>query len=131
MRRMLAALMITGLVAGCAERIVTPVAGNAAVKTYPAHGKQVRVIRSPLPESARYEALAQVKAIEDGYGELATAERRLADEARKLGADAVINVKAWHAPRPTAWASPHAEGLAVKIIDPASVDLDAVTGNWY
>lgn len=129
--RILAVICLTLLFVGCSERQTMPPPGATAVKSYPAHGKQVRIVRSDLPAGSNYEVLAMVKAIEGGYGELATAERKLADDARSLGADAVINVKVWHAPRLGAWAAPHAEGLAVKITRPESVNLDQVPGNWY
>ena len=130
MRRLLGAFLIL-LLAACAENTTTPVAGTEVVKTYPAHDRQVRVIRGELPPGTDYEVLGKVKAIEDGYGELAQAERKIAQSARAIGADAIIQVKVWHAPRAFSWASPHAEGTAVKLRRPESVNLDAVPGNWY
>jgi uncharacterized protein YbjQ (UPF0145 family) len=72
-----------------------------------------------------------VKAIEGWYGATAEAERKIADCARAIGADAVINVKVWHAPRAFTWAAPHAEGMAVKLRQPDSVDLDSLSGYTY
>ena len=129
--RKLASVLFIILVAACAEQTTTPVVGSADVKTYPAHGKPVRIVRGGLPPGTSYEELGQLKAIEDGYGELSKAERRIADSARAIGADAVINVKVWHAPRLSGWAVPHAEGVAVKILKPESVNLDQVPGYWY
>ena len=129
--RVVIALCLALFFVACSERTTAPPPGATAVKSYPAHGKQVRIVRSDLPPGSSYEVLAALKAIEGGYGELATAERKLADDARAIGADAVINVKVWHAPRFGAWAAPHAEGVAVKITKPESVNLDQVPGNWY
>jgi hypothetical protein len=122
---------LIALLAACSERTTTAAPGAEALKTYPAHGRQVRIVRGELPAGAVYEVLGKVKAIEDYYGELSSAERKIADQARSIGADAVINEKAWHAPRAFAWAVPHAEGIAVKITKPESVDLGQVPGWWY
>jgi hypothetical protein len=127
----LASILVLVLVAACAENKTTPMTANGQVKTYPPHGHQVRIVRGELPPGAAYEELAQVKAIEGWYGELAQAERKLAEDARAIGADAVIRVHVWHAPRAFAWAAPHAEGVAVKILKPESVNLDQVPGYWY
>jgi hypothetical protein len=119
------------VLAACAARTTTPAPGSEALKTYPAHAKQVRVVRGELPPGTNYEVLGKVKAIEGWYGQLSAAERKIADDARAIGADAVIQVKVWHAPRAFTWAAPHAEGLAVKLAAPESVNLDQVPGNWY
>jgi len=129
--RKLAVVILIMLVGACAENTTTPVADGGTVKTYAAHGRQVRVVRGDLPPGTEYEVLAKVKAIEGWYGELAQAERKLAEDGRTIGADAIIQVKVWHAPRLGSWAAPHAEGVAVKILKPESVNLDAVPGNWY
>jgi hypothetical protein len=65
------------------------------------------------------------------YGSLDDAKRILADRARKLGADAVINARTWHAPSGGSWASPHGSGQAVKLRKPESVDLEALPGGWF
>jgi hypothetical protein len=130
MRKLVGAFLIL-LVAACAENTTTAVSGSEPVKTYPAHGRQVRIVRGELPPGTDYEVLGKVKAIEGWYGELAQAERKIAESARAIGADAVIEVKVWHAPRLGTWAAPHAEGVAIKLRQPESLNLDTVPGNWY
>jgi hypothetical protein len=133
MRKLLGVCLVA-LVAACGGVSTMPPPGSApgaVVKTYPAHGNPVRVVRGDLPPGASYEVLGMVKAIEDSYGSAEQVEKKIAERAREIGADAIIQVKVWHSPRPFAWAAPHAEGLAVKILKPESVNLDQVPGTWY
>lgn len=55
---------------------------------------------------------------------------QLAEGARELGADTVVEVKTWHQPAGWSWSAPHGSGKAVKILEPASVDLSALPGDW-
>jgi uncharacterized protein YbjQ (UPF0145 family) len=64
------------------------------------------------------------------YGSSDKVLQTLADAARQLGADAVVEVKTWHQASGFAWSAPHGSGLAVKITDPSSIDLSALTGEW-
>jgi hypothetical protein len=130
MRKLVGAFLIL-LVSACAENTTTPVAGTEAVKTYPAHNRQVKLVQGELPPGTDYEVLGKVKAIDAWYGGSENVEREIAQDARALGADAVIQVKIWFAPRALAWAAPHAEGMAVKLRRPESVDLNSLPGNSY
>jgi hypothetical protein len=132
--RKLASIFMLILLAACAEATTSAPPGtatDAVVKTYPPHQRKIRVVRGDLPSGASYEVLGKVKAIKAWYGELSSAEEEIADRARAIGADAIIQEKAWHAPRAFSWAAPHAEGLAVKILKPDSINLEAVPGYWY
>jgi uncharacterized protein YbjQ (UPF0145 family) len=132
MIRRLASVTLLVLVAACTVQSTMPPPGaDAVVKTYPAHERKVRLVKGDLPSGTRYEVLGKVKAIENFYGPQSKAEASLAGIARGIGADAVINERAWHAPRAFAWAVPHAEGTAVKILSPPKVDLDTIPGEWY
>jgi uncharacterized protein YbjQ (UPF0145 family) len=132
MTRWLAGVLLLVLISACSERDTMPPPGaDSVVKTYPAHDRKVRLVKGDLPAGTRYEVLGKIKAIEDFYGPQSKAETTLAGLARNIGADAVINERAWHAPRAFAWAVPHAEGTAVKLLSPPKVDLDTVPGEWY
>jgi hypothetical protein len=54
----------------------------------------------------------------------------LADGARELGADVVVDVKTWHQPSGWSWVAPHGSGKAVKITKSTSVDLSNLGGDW-
>jgi hypothetical protein len=116
-------------VAGCAANSTTPIAGTETVKTYPAHTRPLRLVLGDLPPGTQYEVLAKVKAIDGYYGSSDGVERKIAEDARQIGADAIIQTKIWFAPRAFAWAAPHAEGVAVKLAQPESVDFEKLPGS--
>jgi hypothetical protein len=53
----------------------------------------------------------------------------MAQRARALGADAVINAKQWRQPSGFAWAAPHGRGEAVKLLDKDKARALSV-GKW-
>lgn len=103
---------------------------QVAEKKYPPHQNKVFVTNQLLPESARYEVLGKIEVGKVWYGSSHKVLESLADGARELGADAVVEVKTWHQPSGWSWAAPHGSGKAVKITDPSSVDFSALTGEW-
>jgi uncharacterized protein YbjQ (UPF0145 family) len=107
--------------AGAAPQPVTPSLPRGMRS--PPHDRPVLVLveSQRLPEDVRFEVIERVKVRTGGYRD---AEQvlylRLADRARKLGADAVVDVTLWRQPAGFSWAAPHADGMAVRIVDPAS-----------
>lgn len=97
---------------------------------YAAHGDKVYVTASSLPESVKYEVLGQLDVGKVWYGSSENALESLADGARKLGADAVVEVKTWHQPSGWAWAAPHGSGKAIKFANRDKVDFNALGGSW-
>lgn len=83
-----------------------------------------------LPDTARHEVLGELEVGRIWYGGQDKALVQPAEGARELGADAVVEVKTWHQPAGWSWSAPHGSGKAVKILDPASVDLSALPGDW-
>lgn len=55
----------------------------------------------------------------------------MADRARELGANAVIQVKTWHQPSGFSWAAPHGSGQAVRIKDVKLLESLGIKGNWH
>ena len=97
---------------------------------YAPHGNRVYVTAASLPASVKHEVLGQLEVGKVWYGSSDNVLQSLADGARKLGADAVVEVKTWHQPSGWSWAAPHGSGKAVKITDPASVDFSGLKGDW-
>lgn len=103
---------------------------QVAEKKYPPHQNRVFVTTQPFPASARYEVLGKLDVGKVWYGSSHKVLQSLADGARELGADAVVEVKTWHQPSGWSWAAPHGSGKAVKITDLSSVDFSTLTGEW-
>jgi hypothetical protein len=101
-----------------------------SAQTYPAHQRQVFVTTASLPGAAKYEVLAELEVGRVWYGSRGKVVQSLANAARGLGGDAVIEIRTWHQPAGWSWAAPHGSGKIVKITDPASVDLGKVEGSW-
>jgi hypothetical protein len=78
-----------------------------------------------------YTTLKDLTVYKPWYGSTSEMYGVLAERARKIGADAVINVNTWYAPTRFAWASPHAGGMAVKWTDAGRNALPDLKGRCY
>ena len=101
---------------------------------YVSEGEQtvgkVSLVPSPVPEDVGFEVVGQVKAnARAGYSGAASLYPLLADEARKVGANAVINVEGGRRVSAFSWAAPFAGGTAIKIDDPDK--LTEFGGEYY
>ena len=97
--------------------------------THPPHANPVFVTKASLsPES--FEPVADLELSKGWYGSTDNTQQALADRARELGADAVINMKSWHAPSAWSWASPYSSGQAVKLRGDPKQLLNGITGDW-
>jgi len=112
------------LVGGCA-------AGTRQLTstTYPAHTNLVFVTKSTLPPES-FEPIADLEESKGWYGSTDNTQQALADRARELGADAVLNMKSWHAPSAWSWASPYSSGKAVKLRGDPKQILNGIAGDW-
>jgi hypothetical protein len=108
----------------------TDVKPTTASAKYSPHSNKVFVTSGNLPTTVKYEDLGQLDVGKVWYGDSDNALEALADGARKLGADAVIEVKTWHQPSGWSWAAPHGAGKAVKITQPEKFDFNGLTGDW-
>ena len=131
----LSVIIVLGL-AGCSAHnpfIITNTTDINPVGSakYSPHSNRVFVTNESLPSTAKYEVLGQLEVGKVWYGSSDNVLQSLADGARKLGADAVVEVKTWHQPSGWSWAAPHGSGKAIKITDSArSVDFSKLRGEW-
>lgn len=107
---------------------VTPAAGASAAAP---HSRKVWVTEGGLPAPVKYEALGTLDAGTIWYSGADKVSQQMADRARTMGADAVINVRRWRQPSGFAWSAPHGSGQAVKILNPGAAKLDALPGGWF
>lgn len=121
---LIALVAVLLLVSGCAAG--TP---RLTSTTYPPHTKPVFVTKATLPAD-KFEAIADLEESKGWYGSTDNTQQALADRARELGADAVLNMKSWHAPSASAWASPYSSGKAVKLHGDPKRILDGIAGDW-
>ena len=91
---------------------------------YLAHINRVLVVQGPLPIDVQYEVLATIDVGKVWYSGADGIPGEMAMRARNLGADAVINVRQWRQPSGFAWAAPHGQGQAVKILNKDPRELE-------
>lgn len=97
---------------------------------YDAHTKQVYVTIANLPPGIQYETLATLEIGKVWYGSDDKVRESMAEEARKIGADAVVEIKTWHQPSGWSWSAPHGSGKAIKLVDTAKMDWSDLGGEW-
>jgi len=91
---------------------------------------RVLVTPTELPEGIRHTVLGTVKAnARAGYGSVERLYPLLADEARLLGANAVVGVKGGRRVSMFSWSAPFVDGTAVRIDDDTA--LTALPGESH
>ncbi len=112
------------VLAGCAAPVATfERDAGAASAAAPWTGK-VLVTENALPAAAKATVLGKLTvSASSGYGGGARLYPQLADEARKVGANAVVTVTGYNRPTAFSWAAPHVSGVAVRVDDGALAQL--------
>jgi len=123
------------LFAGCCSHSPVLVFNSCSVikessNTYPPHKNKVFLTRETLPPEAKFDIIATIDISKTVGGSIDRVKVGMADKARKLGADAIIGFNTWRQPCGWSWSAPQGTGQAVKITDPASVDLSKLKGEW-
>jgi len=110
-------VLATTAVTACGTR--AKVEPSLSAKLYVPNNGQVCLLAGALPSDVRYEVLGRIKATKRTYGSTDELFPLMAREARKLGADAIINLQAdqrFKGPLPWRVTSPTGDGSAVKIV---------------
>lgn len=126
--RVLAWVVLLATVAGCAAKSHTKViAGRDGL---PRHIGPVCFLKSPLPPDVKHTVIGQIKGGKKTYGSFNEVYAVMAEEARRVGADAVVGLDARTDINAVAWARPVAQGAAIKLSDPASFDCQKWGGAY-
>jgi hypothetical protein len=113
--------------AGC-----SPVSSSNAVPTTPASQSEgpVLVSQQAVPTGIEYKVLGTVKAnFRAGYDSAESLYPLLAAEAKKLGANAVVNAQGGRRVTAFSWSAAHVSGTAIRIGDTES--LRRLSGSYY
>lgn len=126
-------LAAVAALAGCAN-------GAVKTKTELVGGKHAAVssrtgpvclLAGDLPEGVRATTIGRVKATKGTYGGIDNLMKPMADEARRVGADAITNLQAdqrFKGPLPWRYNAPTGDGHAVKLDDGAAFDCAQAGG---
>jgi hypothetical protein len=114
------------MLAGCAARSGGIVTDKTQQIT--PHAEPVCMLKSPLPSNIRYTIIGQIQGSKKFYGSTTELIPVMAQEARSMGADAVVNLKVAHRVGLFAWAQPVGSGTGVKLANKADLNCLALGG---
>ncbi len=90
----------------------------------------VFITQEQMPDSIEFKLIGTVEAkARAGYKGVESLYPLLAAEAKKIGANAVINTKGGRKLSAFSWSAPYAKGTAIKVQNQES--LKGITGNFY
>lgn len=113
---------------GCAANSSTKIA-KGQQKMQP-HSEPVCLLRSPLPSDIKYSMIGEVRGGKRTYGSMQEILAVMGDEARSIGADAIINIKTRHDMNAWAWARPIGSGDGIKLENKTSLDCIKLGGEF-
>ena len=92
---------------------------------------RVFVTEQTLPPEIEFTLIGTIDVGKIWYGASKNALDSMADKARELGANAIIQARTWHQPSGFSLSAPHGSGKAVWIKDISALSSSGVTGEWY
>lgn len=127
--RTLGVLGLSLTLGACAAPTSGSTLAGSATKL-PAYAGKVFVTEDKIADASRYQVVGTVEAAaKSGYSGGESLYPLLADEARKLGANAVIGVTGGRKVTMLSWAAAFVEGTAVRVENPE--DLNGLKGKTY
>lgn len=130
MQIVIRAALCVGLALGLSSCASQPKTDKVAAPAQAQRASDANVFvtaQSLPPESYTFIADIEIGSnVRFGYGD---ANKELAERARQLGADAVINAETKYYPSAFSWAAPHGKGQAVKLKSKSAVD--SLQGKWW
>jgi hypothetical protein len=115
------------LVAGCATKSSSNVISASPVAAWEG---PVFVTQQALPAGVEHQVIGSVSADANaGYESVTSLYPALAAEAKKIGANAVVNAKGARKVTALSWSAPYATGIAVRVKDPQK--LKGLEGSSY
>lgn len=121
---LVAILIVTPSIGFAGARAKTAMVNGASA--YPPNAGDVCILTGAPPADVKYEVLARIVATKRTYGGVSELFLPMLREARLIGADAIINLKAgqrFKGPLPWRITSPTGDGQAIKVL-PESPGLD-------
>lgn len=115
-RQVKLAIVLCCILAGCGTRVSTRVTDA----TQPSYTGRVCILNGPAPSGSQYKAVSYLDTYMHHYGSAENLLDVMGDEARKVGADAVIGVKSGQEFGYFPWriVRPRAQGHAIRFTEP-------------
>ncbi|MCB5196576.1 hypothetical protein [Deefgea salmonis] len=111
---------------GCAARAYTKSSGDLQASSQ--HNEPVCFLIAPIPSSIPHTIIGEIKGSKRWYGSFSEVLKVMANEARRVGADAVMDLETKTDMNAIAWARPTGKGIAIKITDRSTFDCGKLNG---
>ena len=98
---------------------------------YPAHTNRVFITKASMPAGAKAQVLGRVDAGTVMYNAPHIVYCRMAQKARDIGADAIVDARTWFQPCGWSWSAPHGKGTAIKLKNGDQAAFSSLNGEWY
>ena len=118
------------VVAGCASPTATRVSANTT-QAGAAHNQPVCLLKSAMPANVGYTVLGPIEGGKEFYGRVHEILPLMAQEARNIGADAIMHLATGQKVGRWAWARPYGIGTAVKLNDRGELNCAAFGGEMH
>lgn len=129
------ALFAAGVLSACSGISTKTEMNKAQTETFASRTGQVCLLAGSLPDTVQVVSIGKIKASKGTYGSTNELMPQIANEARFLGADAVIDLQAkqkFRGPLPWRVTSPSGIGTAVRFVDrTATFDCLLVGGKLF
>ncbi len=131
---------VLGLLGGCAtshsvpatQATAAPAASAPPASTqYAVPENAVCMIKGSLPANIRFAVVGSVEGSKEFYGSVNEILPLMAEEARKLGGDVIINLETHQRMGLWAWARPVGTGTAVKLANKNDLNCLAAGGTFH
>ncbi len=108
----------------------TTSSSNAVGAVGPTWEGPILVTQAAIPAGIEYKVVGSVQAdARAGYDSAASLYPLLAAEARKIGANAVVNAKGGRRVTAFSWSAPYVSGMAVRVEHPEK--LKGLSGSYH
>ena len=98
---------------------------------FPPHSDKVFFTEQSLPSTVKFELISAIDVGKVWYGSKERVYKTMAERARQLGANAVVEVKTRRQPSGYSWAAPHGSGQAIHVDDIHQLDALDIQGSWH
>lgn len=98
---------------------------------FPPHSDKVFFTEQSLPSTVKFELISAIDVGKVWYGSKGRVYKSMAERARQLGANAVVQVKTWRQPSGFSWAAPHGSGQAIHVEDMHQLEALNLQGSWH
>lgn len=115
LRPALAILLLAASLGGASAQTYAPTYRSDSLGQQALRGDKILITKKSLPATGAYEVIESISVYSRWFGNKDDVIRMLREQARSLGANAIVETGTWYAPAFPSTLAPHASGIAVRI----------------